>query len=201
MAERTARTWDVLLVCGASGVGKSSLSYPLAARHGVTVLEVDDLVCAVQAVTTSETMPAVHFWDTHPDPTSLSAAQVFEQGLALLGEIGPAVEAVIGNHLETGVPVVVDGDFIAPSLATAGTFAGHQNDGRVKAVLLTEDEEQVVANYLGPGAGTGRTDAAGGGELPVVGVAGRRSKPASSRWSRLDRGRPCWTAIERSLAN
>ena len=48
-------------------------------------------------------MPALHFWDTHPDPTSLTAAQVFEQGRALLAEIGPAVEAVIGNHLETGV--------------------------------------------------------------------------------------------------
>jgi 2-phosphoglycerate kinase len=148
MAERTVRTWDVLLVCGASGVGKSSLSHPLAARHGVTVLEVDDIVCAVQAVTTARTMPALHFWDAHPDPTSLTAAQVFERGLALLAEIGPAVAAVIGNHLETGTPVVIDGDFVAPSSAAAAEFAGQPSHGRVRAVVVSEDEEQVIANHL-----------------------------------------------------
>ena len=148
MAEGSERSWDVLLVCGASGVGKSSLSYPLAARHGVPVLEVDDIVCAVQAVTMPATMPALHFWDTHPDPTSLTASQVFEQGRALLVEIAPAVEAVVGNHLETGVSVVIDGDFIAPSLAAAAEFAGVPNAGRVRAIVVTEEEPQVIANHL-----------------------------------------------------
>lgn len=36
-------SWDVLLIGGASGAGRSSLSYPLARHFGVTVTEIDGL--------------------------------------------------------------------------------------------------------------------------------------------------------------
>ena len=38
----TQQPWHVLLICGASGVGKTRVSYPLARHFGVGITEVDD---------------------------------------------------------------------------------------------------------------------------------------------------------------
>jgi adenylate kinase family enzyme len=42
--------WDVLVVAGPSGVGKSGVSYPLAQQFGIAVVEVDDLFHAIEAL-------------------------------------------------------------------------------------------------------------------------------------------------------
>ena len=36
------RTWDVLLIGGTSGSGKTSISYRIAQHFGVSITEVDD---------------------------------------------------------------------------------------------------------------------------------------------------------------
>jgi len=56
--------WDVFVVAGPSGVGKSRLSYPLARYFGVPITEVDDLFRAVEAATTPNQQPSLHFWRT-----------------------------------------------------------------------------------------------------------------------------------------
>jgi hypothetical protein len=59
----------------------------------------------------------------------------------------PALEAVVGNHLEEGVPTVLEGDFIHPSLAAQERFDEEANGGRVRGVFLyEEDVEQLVRN-------------------------------------------------------
>jgi 2-phosphoglycerate kinase len=144
----TYRSWDVLLVCGPSGAGKSSLAYPLAFRSGTAIVEVDDIVEALKAVTTAEMLPAVHFWDTHPDAVHMSPAEIVAQGLEITRELEPAVLAVIENHLETDMPVVIEGDFLDPKIAD-------RFDRRVAAVVIVDDEDQILANYLArePSAG------------------------------------------------
>ncbi|GAA2377061.1 hypothetical protein GCM10010404_36410 [Nonomuraea africana] len=52
----------------------------------------------------------------------------------------PAVRAVVANHLETRTPVVIEGDYLLPSLAA-------ELDGVRAAVLYEGDEEQIVENY------------------------------------------------------
>jgi 2-phosphoglycerate kinase len=136
-----ARTWDVLLICGPSGAGKSSLSYPLALRHEVALTEVDDIVEALKAVTTSAVLPALHFWDTHPEAQQMSAGAIVAQGRDVQRELEPAIIAVIENHLETAMPVIIEGDFLDPSLAA-------RFGSRVRAIVIVDDEVQVVANYL-----------------------------------------------------
>lgn len=144
----TQRTFDVLLVGGASGVGKSSLARPLGRRYGMPVLEVDDIVCAVKAMTTPERHPDLFFWETHPDAPDLPPTEIMRQGLALADALRPALEAVIGNHLASGVPVLIEGDFLLPALAARAEFAGVPAGGRVRALFVAEPLiAQVIDNY------------------------------------------------------
>src|SRR5215467_1717833 len=166
MTDRTPaardRPWDVLLIGGPSGAGKSSVAYPLARRHGVPVLEIDDIVCALEAMTTPEQQPELFFWQTHPDARDAPPAEILRQGLALTAALEPALAAVIGNHLETDMPLVIEGDFLRPSFTILDAYGGHPAS-RVRALFVLEpDADQIVANYAArePDAGEQRGRAA-----------------------------------------
>ena len=156
MDDALERSLQVLLLGGASGTGKTSLSYRLARELGFGITEVDDFQVVLERMTTPEQQPALHFWGTHPDPASLSAEEIHEQGLDILQVMMPALEAVVENHLEEGTPIVLEGDFIHPALAASDAFGEQPNAGRVRAVFLYElDEGQVVENFLAREPATG----------------------------------------------
>jgi 2-phosphoglycerate kinase len=141
------RRWQVLLLGGAAGSGKTAVSYRLAQHFGVGLTEVDDFQVLLERMTTPEQQPAVHFWRTHPDPGSLSAEEIFEQGLLVGLAMAPGLEAVIANHLEAGTPMVLEGDFIHPSLGDRQAYGEQPNAGRVQSVFVHEpDEAQLLAN-------------------------------------------------------
>jgi 2-phosphoglycerate kinase len=143
------RDWSVLLLGGASGVGKSQLSYPLARRYGIPVVEVDDLVLAVKRMTTAQQQPELHYWDTHAEAGDLSVAGIVELHIAVAKALLPALDAVIGNHLETDTPVIIEGDYLLPSLAAQDSYDGQPANSRVRGVFLHEpDRDQLIANYL-----------------------------------------------------
>jgi 2-phosphoglycerate kinase len=149
MAVAPTRSWEVLLLGGASGTGKTSVSYRLARELGIGITEVDDFQVVLERMTTPEQQPVLHFWRTHPDPGSLSPEAIHEQGLDILDVMAPALEAVVENHLEAGTPTVLEGDFIHPALAARDAFGDEPNAGRVRGVFLYEpDEAQVVRNLL-----------------------------------------------------
>lgn len=126
-----------MLICGASGTGKSQVSYPLARRLGVPLVEMDDIVEALQAMTTPEQLPLLHLWRTHPEASAWSPERVTEAQIQITRALAPAVDALVANHLETDTPVVIEGDYLLPRTAPG-----------VRAVVLHEqDEEQLVANY------------------------------------------------------
>ncbi|GAA2060981.1 hypothetical protein GCM10009801_02980 [Streptomyces albiaxialis] len=135
-------SWTVTLVCGASGAGKSRVAVPLAARYGVPLAEADDIVTAVQALTTPRQAPLLHFWDTHPEAASWAPEKVAEQHFAVAAALRPAFEAVIADHLAFDAPVVLEGDYLVPESAS-----GH--GGRVRAVVVAEDDTaRLTANFL-----------------------------------------------------
>src|SRR5213594_1534345 len=141
------RQWQVLLLGGPSGTGKTAVSYRLAHYFGIAITEIDDFQVLLEQMTTPEQQPVLHFWRTHPAPDQLSATEIMEQGLAVGQVMAPGLEAVIANHLETQTPVVLEGDFIHPALAAQTIFSGLANDGRVGAIILYEaDERQLLTN-------------------------------------------------------
>jgi 2-phosphoglycerate kinase len=138
----------VLLVGGASGTGKTLAAFPLSRRFDAGFTAVDDFQSVLERMTTPDQQPALHFWATHPDPGSLTAEAIQEQGTEIIRLMVPALEVVIANRLEERTPVVLEGDFIHPALAAQAMFGDEANDGRVRGVfLLDDDEDQLVRNF------------------------------------------------------
>lgn len=144
------RGWDVLLIGGASGVGKTRLAFALSDHFAVSVLQVDDLQVAFESLTTAEQQPELHFWRTNwAEFSAFSDAEFVEHFRSVArGVFHPAVEAVIAEHLESGYPLIIEGDFLLPSLAVASSFLDQPSNGRVAAIFIHEDDEQqIAANY------------------------------------------------------
>lgn len=143
------RDWLVLLVGGASGVGKTHVSYRLAHHYVAGLTEVDDLQIVLERMTTPEQQPVLHYWRTHPaealrwdDSRHLAHFQAYG---AVMHE---ALIPVLANHLETETPMIFEGDFLLPALATHSRYGASVAQGRVRGVFLHEaDEAQIVQNY------------------------------------------------------
>jgi 2-phosphoglycerate kinase len=135
--------WTVALICGAAGVGKSSVARPLAHRWGVPVAEVDDVVTALQALTSAEQIPLLHYWDTHPEVGSWPAAKIAALHLSLAEALRPGFQAVIADHVDSGARVILEGDYLLPELTTG---FGEE----VRGVLVSEpDPRRIAANLQG----------------------------------------------------
>jgi 2-phosphoglycerate kinase len=149
MAMIDRRRWHVLLIGGASGVGKTHVSYPLAQHFGVGITEIDDFQVVLERMTTPEQQPAMHFFRTDPDAFfrldddgKLGVAIRYAEAMA------EPLEYVIANHLDGGSPVILEGDFLLPSLAVRAAYDGIPAAGQVQGFILYEDdEEQIARNY------------------------------------------------------
>ena len=190
---RRRTPWKVLLIGGPSGAGKSRLSYPLAHRFGVPIVEVDDIVEALQAMTTPKQQPALHHWLTHPEAAELPPNEILQIHLATAEALTPALAAVVANHLVTDTPVIIEGDYLLPGFAARTSFGGGHADGRVASLFLHEpDEDQLVANYAGrePGddeqLGRARVSALFGGWLAAEGARFGVPVIAPRPWSSLE---------------
>lgn len=163
----TGTPWDILLIGGASGVGKSRVAAQLADESKGFVVEFDDVVSAVQTITTDEHHPALHLFDGIPDPTRLPVEQVLDLQIATALALEPAVLGVVRNRLTVDVPAVIEGDYLTPAAAAAAIHEGRAAGRRVRAVFLhEEDPDQITANYASrePGSGVQRHRAQVGAE-------------------------------------
>lgn len=137
------RNWTVLLVGGASGIGKSTIVSSLAKFYKVNVLEVDDIFEAVKAVSNKELVPTIHGSDEDVDWMALGVEGNLQWLKDVSGEMTSSIQAVIDNHLETGEPIIIEGDFIHPEIMKLN------DNTEVKCVFLFEaDREQIISNYL-----------------------------------------------------
>ncbi|WP_030055168.1 AAA family ATPase [Streptomyces novaecaesareae] len=147
MPVRTDDTpWDVLLIGGASGLGKSRAAALLAARHGAFTVEFDDVVAALQAATTAATHPGLHHFRA-PDQAG-SAELVLDLQIATARALDDALLGVVRNRLTVDVPAIVEGDYLTPAAAARAAFEAAAQDRRVRAVFLHEDDPaRIAANY------------------------------------------------------
>jgi len=140
----TARNWDVLLIGGPSGCGKTTIAYELARFYQVNVVKVDDIGQALKAMTTVETLPVLHYWDTGVNWREVGVTACVEWLINVSKEISPAIKAIVEKvHIADSEPCIIEGDFIHPELC-----AGFDNV-RVKSIFVREtDVDQISQNYL-----------------------------------------------------
>ncbi|MEV7601165.1 AAA family ATPase [Kitasatospora sp. NPDC089797] len=151
------RPWDVLLIGGASGLGKSRAAEHLAAQHGAFTVEFDDVVAALQAATTAATHPGLHHFAAHGDPErELGADRVLELQIATAHALDEALLGVVRNRLSVDVPAIVEGDYLTPRAAARAAAEAAALGRRVRALFLHQgDPAAIAANYARrePGAG------------------------------------------------
>lgn len=145
-----------MLVGGASGIGKSCLAARIAAEHEAFTVEFDDVVSAVEAMTTAEQQPAVHHFDDIPDASQLPVEEVLDLQIATARALEPAVLGVVRNRLTVDVPAVIEGDYLTPAAVSAALRESRASGRRVRAVFLHEaDPDQITANYASREPGNG----------------------------------------------
>jgi len=137
------KKWTVLLVGGSSGIGKSRLTLELAKTYKAKIIEADDICCAVKAMTTADIYPAIHYWISDIDWTTLSVHDNVEQLYKVSKELSHGLKAIVESHIETGSPIIIEGDFISVE------FAASFKHPKVKSIYIFEpDESQILNNYL-----------------------------------------------------
>ncbi|MEU7579398.1 AAA family ATPase [Streptomyces sp. NPDC041068] len=137
----------IVLIGGASGIGKSRAAAQLAEESKAFVVEFDDVVEAVHAITTAAHHPDLHLFDGVPD-SDLSAERVLDLQIATARALEPAVLGVVRNRLTVDVPAVIEGDYLTPAAAARAVAEGAAAGRDVRAVFLHEDDpEQITANY------------------------------------------------------
>jgi 2-phosphoglycerate kinase len=140
---KTDRNWTVLFIGGASGTGKSSIAYEISRYYGVNVMEVDDIHLAIERVTTKETFPAIHYWETGVNWEEIGVAGNVNWLINVSKELAPVLKALADRHLEDDVPVIIEGDFIHPE------FTATFDSPKVKSIFINEpDIHQIMQNYL-----------------------------------------------------
>ena len=144
------RSWDVLLIGGASGVGKTHVSYPLAHHFGTGLTEIDDFQVILERMTTPAQQPVIHFFRTDPEAFfRLDEAGKLAHAIDYATVMAEPLEYVIANHLDEGSAVVLEGDFLLPALAAQALYDGVPASGRVRTLIVyEEDEGQIDRNYL-----------------------------------------------------
>ena len=143
------RPFDVLLIGGASGTGKSTIAYQLGKHYQVNVVQVDDFQCVVESITKESDYPVFHYWNNHfEEAVKQPVEKKLETMISYANTLSAVLEVVIHNHLEEDRPMILEGDFISPGLCKKLLDDGKERD-RVKCLFLTEaSKEQIVENYL-----------------------------------------------------
>ncbi len=144
------RPWQVLLLGGASGVGKTKIGFRLAQHYEVGLTEVDDFQVILEVMTTPEQYPVLHYWRTHrEDALRMSDDEHLAFMLSYCRVLDQALSLVIASHIESRAPIVLEGDFILPSLALQPRYGNIDAEGQVRAVFLYESsEDQLGQNFL-----------------------------------------------------
>jgi 2-phosphoglycerate kinase len=155
----------VYLIGGPPGAGKSTLGTALAVRLGISSLTIDDLVTAVQAVTTPESHPGLHLmWNTHHTDyfTNRSPEELIEDAKKQHRVTWPFIERVVRKHAKAGPPVVIDGWHLWPehvnALGLDNLWAGwiyanpevlKEREGNNTVWLAgSSDPERMLENFL-----------------------------------------------------
>jgi 2-phosphoglycerate kinase len=143
--------WNVLLIGGSSGVGKTVVARELAKRLSISLLLLDDIRLALQQVTSRETNPEIHEFLNYRTEQWRDSASICADWVTVGKAMLKPLHAIIQHHRI--VPdvgrLMIEGDGILPAVSNQGL---EQKD--VCTVFIVEnDERQLLQNLRSRGRG------------------------------------------------
>jgi 2-phosphoglycerate kinase len=142
------RSWQVLLLGGSGGTGKTRLAEVLGQRMAVSVGQVDDVRLALQSVTTADQQPALHYFVATENVWHESAEVLRDRLIDVATVVSGALRVVVAHHAVTQHPFILEGDGLLPSVAAELISTDPDTRGLVRAVFLHEPEETAIAQRM-----------------------------------------------------
>lgn len=148
--------WQVLLIGGSSGVGKTIISQALAEHFGVSRLLVDDVRLALQEFTRANEHPELHHLEATPAAWRESPESFRDRLIATSAALERALATIIAHHVVVvGVgPLIIEGDNITPQLAAKRDFSDQKFfkrlvlRERVGSLFIVEPDEQIILENM-----------------------------------------------------
>lgn len=136
------RNWDILIIGGASGTGKTTIARALARLFQIDLVRVDDFQVLLEAITTPKTMPALHYWAANPNWRDHGINAAIGRLIDVSQALSPGLAAVIDDHLTENIPMILEGDFILPELCASF------DNPKIKSIFIHEPSlGQILQNY------------------------------------------------------
>ncbi|MBI4084442.1 MAG: hypothetical protein HY431_00910 [Candidatus Levybacteria bacterium] len=130
------RDWDVLLIGGSAGTGKTTLAKQLSDHYNIRVKQVDDIRLAMQEEMDPKEYPDLFAFIQGDEDFFKQPHDMLAEALLKIGEdVWAELEKVIEKHLDS--PVIIEGDGIIPELLHA---IPQEN---IRAIFLYDDQEQL----------------------------------------------------------
>src|SRR5258708_29724497 len=115
--------WNVLLIGGSSGTGKTSAAKAIAHQLGVECAQLDDFRLVLEDITTPSQQPVLHFLNNAQLADSLSSEDMCLKLVDVAKVMSKAIESAIAHHVATEQALVLEGDGLLPSLATQKQYS------------------------------------------------------------------------------
>ncbi|MEI6553819.1 MAG: hypothetical protein WCO09_04570 [bacterium] len=135
--------WEVLIIGGSSGVGKSHLARQLSGYFKVPLMEVDDIRIALQQCVDRESFQDLFTFIDNPNFQNEFDEQTFIQKLLDVGQaLWKPLDTLISKHVILGESIIIEGDSFVPEL-----LAKRDLD-KVKAIFIYDDLEAIKERHL-----------------------------------------------------
>ncbi len=202
MTSSTRQPWQVLVLYGASGTGKSTAAQKIARAAGATWMQVDDLRLALQysRVDLPEMTDRLYFFESTTDVWNRPMDEVLQAFIDVATVVAPAVRVVIDSHLVTGVPMVIEGDGVLPHLVDDPVLQPWLATGALRiCCLAASSRTELIENMVRRGRGNHLDDRERVARQATVNLAFNDWLVESSRSLRIPvvTSRPFDTLIER----
>jgi 2-phosphoglycerate kinase len=150
--------WNVLLIGGGSGTGKTTAAKAVAHELGVACAQLDDFRLVLEAVTTPSQQPVLHLLSNAQAADILCAEEMCGKLVDVAQVMSKAIEPAIAHHVATEHAFILEGDGLLPALATQRQYSNLEVQPRqVRFVLLYEsDEAAILGNMKGRKRGIDR---------------------------------------------
>ena len=141
----------VILLGGATGVGKSTIATMVASRLGVTrVIPTDAIREVMRSMFTAELFPTLHAssYETARlvrTPLPRNADPVIIGFREQTAAVSVGVEALIQRAVDEGTDLIVEGAHLVPGFADLSRFAGH---AVAVPMVVTVDDEEIHRSHI-----------------------------------------------------